>query len=200
MGFMRGVQAFRNTMPYLNQGKIAFKYDVRVMLINYNSPRVQPGRTDTSSGIRCVAFLILHHFWLPLCVVIWDVYLVPTVQRHIYEQLHCEIFICSRNSTVISLCCRDMIFWHLNQIQFKNPRTQILTLKDMTPTPFLTFILGEIFVLLLYFICRFVSLHVYCNQQIIFFVANKEKIHVDVDGRKKDEILLHVREILGKSE
>ncbi|XP_067934921.1 small ribosomal subunit protein mS25-like [Watersipora subatra] len=117
MPFMKGVHAFRNTLSYLNQGKIVFKHDVRVMLINYNSERVEPGRSDVSKGVR------------------------------------------------------DLIFWHLNQIQYKNPQTQILTIQNMTPTPFLTFILGT-----------------------------KQKIHVAVDGRSKEEILKHVRDIVGKSD
>ncbi|GAB1603707.1 probable 28S ribosomal protein S25, mitochondrial [Argonauta hians] len=34
-------------------------------------------------------------------------------------------------------------FWHIPQIQFKNPSLQILTMKNMTPTPFIQFILGS---------------------------------------------------------
>lgn len=32
---------------------------------------------------------------------------------------------------------REFVFWHLPQIQFKNPDVQVLTLKNMTPTPFI---------------------------------------------------------------
>ena len=49
--------------------------------------------------------------------------------------------------------CRELVYWHLNQIQFKNPGTQILTLKNMTPNPFITFIYS-MFMRLLYLIFR----------------------------------------------
>lgn len=32
---------------------------------------------------------------------------------------------------------REFVFWHLPQIQFKNPDVQVLTLKNVTPTPFI---------------------------------------------------------------
>lgn len=52
MPFMKGVEAFRNTLPYLQRGKIVFKHNVRIMMINYNKERMDPGRDDTSGGIR----------------------------------------------------------------------------------------------------------------------------------------------------
>jgi len=52
MPFMKGLQAFRNTQKYLEQGHIVFKHNVKVMMINYNTPKIQPGRTDSSVGIR----------------------------------------------------------------------------------------------------------------------------------------------------
>jgi len=48
-----------------------------------------------------------------------------------------------------------MVFWSLNQIQYKNPHTQILTFKDMTPSPFISFILGKLhFILILCNTCK----------------------------------------------
>lgn len=37
---------------------------------------------------------------------------------------------------------REFVFWHLPQIQFKNPDVQVLTLKNMTPTPFIRYVLS----------------------------------------------------------
>lgn len=34
-------------------------------------------------------------------------------------------------------------FWHLPQIQFKNPNVQVLTLKNLTPSPFIRCFFGE---------------------------------------------------------
>jgi len=66
---------------------------------------------------------------------------------------------------------REMIYWNLNQLQFKNPQTQIITLKNMTPSPFITLIFGD-----------------------------GQKMLVDVDGKEKDDILSHLRRIVGKSD
>ena len=37
---------------------------------------------------------------------------------------------------------RQFVFWTLPQIQYKNPNTQVLTLKNLTPSPFITCFLG----------------------------------------------------------
>ena len=36
----------------------------------------------------------------------------------------------------------DFVFWHLPQLQYKNPSVQMLTFKDTTPSPFFRFYLG----------------------------------------------------------
>lgn len=64
---------------------------------------------------------------------------------------------------------RDFVFWHLPQIQFKNPDVQVLTLKNMTPTPF-----------------------------IRCFMNDGKDLLIDVDNRDKDRIHDHVLEVLGK--
>ncbi|XP_050413280.1 probable 28S ribosomal protein S25, mitochondrial [Patella vulgata] len=65
----------------------------------------------------------------------------------------------------------DFIFWYLGQVQFKNPSVQILTFKNMTPSPYIS-----------------------------FYLDNGEKILVDADSRDKDEIYQHIKTVLGKSE
>ena len=37
---------------------------------------------------------------------------------------------------------RQFVFWHLPQIQYKNPNIQILTFKNLTPSPFIRCYLG----------------------------------------------------------
>lgn len=54
MGFMKGKEAFRNTLKYLQQGNIVFKHGVKIMTVNYNVGRKRPGQVDTSAGIRLV--------------------------------------------------------------------------------------------------------------------------------------------------
>ncbi|VVC28356.1 Thioredoxin-like fold,Ribosomal protein/NADH dehydrogenase domain [Cinara cedri] len=64
---------------------------------------------------------------------------------------------------------REFVFWHLPQIQFKNPDVQVLTLKNMTPTPF-----------------------------IRCYMNDGKDMLIDVDNRDKDRIHDHILEVLGK--
>lgn len=65
---------------------------------------------------------------------------------------------------------RDFIFWHLGQVQHKNPNVQVITFKNITPTPF-----------------------VKC------YYRNGNTMLVDVDSKSKDDILMHLRQVVGKS-
>ncbi|GAB6029147.1 28S ribosomal protein S25, mitochondrial [Chamberlinius hualienensis] len=65
---------------------------------------------------------------------------------------------------------RDFVFWHLPKVQYKNPDVQVVTLRNMTPSPF-----------------------------IRFFLDKNEEVLVDVDSKNKDEIYSYLIEILGKS-
>jgi len=62
------------------------------------------------------------------------------------------------------------VFWNIPQIQFKNPEVQVLTLKNMTPSPF-----------------------VRC-----YFDDGRDML-IDVDGRKRDEIIEHLVQVVGKT-
>lgn len=33
--------------------------------------------------------------------------------------------------------CRDFVFWNLPKLQYKNPGVQVVTFKNMTPSPFI---------------------------------------------------------------
>ncbi|XP_064604163.1 small ribosomal subunit protein mS25-like [Liolophura sinensis] len=66
---------------------------------------------------------------------------------------------------------QQFVFWHLPQVQYKNPSVQCVTFKNMTPSPF-----------------------------IQVFLDGDEKVLVDTDSRSKDEILEHVNLIFGKTE
>ncbi|KAK6622578.1 hypothetical protein RUM43_008420 [Polyplax serrata] len=58
---------------------------------------------------------------------------------------------------------RDFIFWYLPQIQYKNPNVQCICLKNLTPSPYIR----------------------------IFFENGKSTL-IDIDSRKKEDILNHL--------
>ncbi|XP_076597005.1 small ribosomal subunit protein mS25 [Chaetodon auriga] len=65
---------------------------------------------------------------------------------------------------------RKFVFFNIPQIQYKNPWVQIMMFKNMTPSPFLKFYLGD-----------------------------GEQVLVDVEGKDYKQIAQHVQKILGKS-
>ncbi|XP_042859533.1 probable 28S ribosomal protein S25, mitochondrial [Penaeus japonicus] len=66
---------------------------------------------------------------------------------------------------------REFVFWHLPQLQYKNPQIQVATFKNLTPTPF-----------------------------IRIFLESGEDILVDVDSKSRSEIHDHLKTIICKSE
>lgn len=54
---------------------------------------------------------------------------------------------------------RQFIFWYLPQMQYKNPHVQIVTLRNLTPSPFITCYFGKIcsYILLFYHSVAFYS-------------------------------------------
>ena len=65
---------------------------------------------------------------------------------------------------------QDFVFWNIPQVQFKNPDIQIVTLKNMTPSPFIT-----------------------C------FLEDNTKVYFDVDSQSNKEILDRLIQTLGKT-
>lgn len=65
---------------------------------------------------------------------------------------------------------RDFVFWNLPQVQYKNPSVQVITFKNMTPSPF-----------------------------IKCFYENGENIIVDIDDKNKESIVEHLIKVMGKS-
>ncbi|XP_055310511.1 probable 28S ribosomal protein S25, mitochondrial [Sitodiplosis mosellana] len=65
---------------------------------------------------------------------------------------------------------RDFVFWYVPQIQYKNPNVQIVSFKNLTPSPF-----------------------------IRCFYENGKELIIDVDSKKKEEILSHCLQTIGKS-
>merc|ERR1719331_557676 len=65
---------------------------------------------------------------------------------------------------------RDFVFWNLPQVQHKNPDVQIVTLKNMTPSPFIT-----------------------C------FLEDNSKVYFDVDTQSNKEIVSRLTKTLGKT-
>ncbi|CAF0757045.1 unnamed protein product [Didymodactylos carnosus] len=91
---------------------------------------------------------------------------------------------------------RRFIFWHLAQIQYKNPHVQCVQFKNTTPTPFVSF---------------------YCSKDHSLQDANEqtldndqssspssttdyEKVHMDCYKKTKTEIHNWIQRIMGKSE
>nr|CAG4635123.1 EOG090X0FQ5 [Alona affinis] len=66
---------------------------------------------------------------------------------------------------------REFVYWNLPQMQYKNPSIQIVTFKNLTPTPF-----------------------------IRCYMDNGEQLLMDVDSHTKDQIHERVRRIICKSE
>ncbi|OAD58003.1 putative 28S ribosomal protein S25, mitochondrial [Eufriesea mexicana] len=66
---------------------------------------------------------------------------------------------------------REFVFWHLSQIQYKNPKIQVITFKNMTPTPF-----------------------------IKCYYESGNTMLIDIDSKSKNDILLHLQEVIGKSQ
>ncbi|XP_035691122.1 28S ribosomal protein S25, mitochondrial-like [Branchiostoma floridae] len=66
---------------------------------------------------------------------------------------------------------RDFVFFHLPQVQYKNPEVQVVTFKNLTPSPFLK-----------------------------FYLDDGEQVLVDVEYKSRQEIVKHVKKILGKSD
>lgn len=64
---------------------------------------------------------------------------------------------------------RDFIFWHLSQLQYKNPNVQIVTFRNMTPSPF-----------------------------IKCYYEDGKTMLIDIDSKSKDEILEHLVKVVGK--
>nr|CAG4641275.1 EOG090X0FQ5 [Eulimnadia texana] len=66
---------------------------------------------------------------------------------------------------------RDFVFWHLQQLQFKNPDVQVITFKNLTPSPF-----------------------------IRCYLEDGEQVLMDVDSKSKEEIFERVKRIICKTD
>ncbi|XP_053690185.1 probable 28S ribosomal protein S25, mitochondrial [Sabethes cyaneus] len=65
---------------------------------------------------------------------------------------------------------RDFVFWNIPQIQYKNPDVQVVTFKNMTPSPFIR--------------CYF---------------DNGQQMLIDIDSKNRNEIMQHLISVVGKS-
>ncbi|XP_037937997.1 probable 28S ribosomal protein S25, mitochondrial [Teleopsis dalmanni] len=65
---------------------------------------------------------------------------------------------------------KEFVFWNIPQVQYRNPNVQVLTLKNMTPSPF-----------------------VRC------YYEDGRDLLVDIDSRSRHEILEHLIKVLGKT-
>ncbi|BES89160.1 unnamed protein product [Nesidiocoris tenuis] len=65
---------------------------------------------------------------------------------------------------------RDFAFWYIPQVQYKNPDVQVITFKNMTPTPF-----------------------------IKCYMESGDHMLIDVFDKTKEEIMDHLVRVLGKT-
>ncbi|CAF0881009.1 unnamed protein product [Rotaria sp. Silwood1] len=124
--FMRGAAPWRNTLAYLESGKIIFRPIVRIFTLNYTFDK------PDSDGLR------------------------------------------------------RFIFWHLAQIQYKNPNVQCVQFKNTTPTPFVSFYLS-----------RSSSDNI---DNETSSDNNYEIVHMDCYKKTSNEIHDSIRRVMGKSD
>ena len=79
---------------------------------------------------------------------------------------------------------RRFIFWHLAQIQYKNPTIQCVQFKNTTPTPFVSFYLSRL------------SAENETNSEN----NDYEVVHMDCYKKSSNEIHDSIRRVMGKSE
>ena len=67
----------------------------------------------------------------------------------VYFLIACSIYICAAqpltcNCANSQLCvvCSNFVYWHLPQLKYKNPQVQMVTVKMMTPTPWIKIYFG----------------------------------------------------------
>ena len=92
-----------------------------------------------------------------------------------------KVKVCSVNYTeqgAESDGLRRFVFWHLAQIQYKNPKVQCLQLKNIVPTPFITFY----------------------TQDPQEDDGRVQSLLVNCYKRSDQEILAYCRELVGKSD
>ena len=65
----------------------------------------------------------------------------------------------------------DFVWWYLPQLQYKNPGVQVVTFKNMTPSPFFQ-----------------------------FFFKNGQKLIVDADSKSKEELHDFIKKSMCKTE
>ncbi|XP_059473022.1 small ribosomal subunit protein mS25 [Neocloeon triangulifer] len=65
---------------------------------------------------------------------------------------------------------REFVFWNLPQVQYKNPHVQVVTFKNMTPSPF-----------------------------IRCYLEDGADVVIDIDGKTKEEIQDHLQRVICKS-
>ena len=81
---------------------------------------------------------------------------------------------------------RRFIFWHLAQIQYKNPHVQCVQFKNTTPSPFVSFYLSR---------SDFDQVENETNVE-----ENAEIVHMDCYKKTSNEIHDSIRRVMGKSE
>lgn len=92
---------------------------------------------------------------------------------------------------------REFTFWHLPQIQYKNPNVQVITMTNLTPSPFIRCFYGK-------HVCGWLLHSVQITTELkqkrkLCFSESGRELLIDVDGKSKEEILEHCIKVVGKS-
>lgn len=90
---------------------------------------------------------------------------------------------------------RNFVFWNLPQVQYKNPNVQVISFRNMTPSPFIRCYFGRYNHF--YSKCKFP----YITTQSYYFtnLDSGKQMLIDIDSRSNDEILSHLIKVIGKS-
>ncbi|XP_035893907.1 probable 28S ribosomal protein S25, mitochondrial isoform X1 [Anopheles stephensi] len=91
---------------------------------------------------------------------------------------------------------RDFVFWNIPQIQYKNPKVQVVTFKNMTPSPFIRCYFGMLS-------CLNKTLVIdksCCEFLLLLSSENGKQMLIDIDSKNRQEILQHLTTVVGKSD
>ncbi|XP_052903536.1 probable 28S ribosomal protein S25, mitochondrial isoform X1 [Anopheles moucheti] len=86
---------------------------------------------------------------------------------------------------------RDFVFWNIPQVQYKNPKVQVVTFKNMTPSPFIRCYFGKFI---------WLTLGSVLFMLFLFLAENGKQMLIDIDSKNRQEILQHLSIVVGKSE
>lgn len=94
----------------------------------------------------------------------------------------------------VGISCRDFVFWNLPKLQYRNPSVQVVTFKNMTPSPFIRCYFGE----------SSGSKITGSGQEkkltlLHLLLDSGKEMVIDVDSKNRHEIEEHLINVVGKT-